>query len=519
MVRAWRQRTLKARPADPEPSAPARRGPALRAPSSWRSGWAPARRTAAALVACGLGGCVAAPNLAPRADEAVRAADAVSTASSSAAVRQVARQVDVHNGRSRLGPAQREALLKRLAAQGQSDALHRHLAALAELQEDDLIAGNRSELLVDGPATFDSVFKAIEGARRSVMVESYIVEDATVATRMAELLARKRRQGVEVAMIYDAVGSIGTDAAYFEALKAAGVGVCAFNPILSAPARKGQSPTERDHRKIIAVDAKVAFTGGINISDVYASGSFGGSRRSAPARPDGKARDDGWRDTQVRVQGPAAAGFDHLVRATWRDQGCKGALGDTPPPPPPSGPDVVHIVASSPSDAYSRMYSLLMTAFDTAQQSIHVTMAYFAPGSDMIDALADAARRGVDVKLVLPSRSDFAPVLHAGRAHYQTLLEAGVRLYEFQGAVLHAKTASVDGVWSTVGSTNMDYRSFVANNEINLLVLGEDFGAHMARMFERDLAASREVTLEQWRQRPLAQRLKEFASALFERWW
>jgi len=180
---------------------------------------------------------------------------------------------------------------------------------------------------------------------------------------------------------------------------------------------------------------------------------------------------------------------------------------------------VVRIVPSSPGQGGDRIYTLLLTAIDASQRSVYLTMAYFAPGQDMIDALCDAARRGVDVQLVLPSVSDFSPVLHAGRSHYQRLLDAGVQLHELQDAVLHAKTAVVDGVLSTVGSSNMDWRSFASNSEVNAVVLGEDFGDAMGRMFRQDVAASTTISAAAWAQRPLLQRARQGLARLFERFW
>jgi cardiolipin synthase len=180
---------------------------------------------------------------------------------------------------------------------------------------------------------------------------------------------------------------------------------------------------------------------------------------------------------------------------------------------------MVRIVASSPDDDASRIYAMLLTAIDASQRSVYMTMAYFAPGEEMIDALCDAAGRGVDVQLVLPSKSDFSPVLHAGRSYYQRLLEAGVKIYELQDAVLHAKTAVIDGVVSTVGSSNLDWRSFTSNDEVNAVVFGEDFGDAMTRMFRQDQANSRRVTPEAWAERPLLQRTKETFARLLERLW
>lgn len=425
----------------------------------------------------------------------------------------LAQQLAMTGPHGRLPPAQREALLRRIASQGEGDAVRRHLAAMAAFGDVELTVGNEVGLLVDGPATFAAMFEAIAEARTSLLLESYIIEDAAIAERLAVLLRRKAAEGLQVAVIYDAIGSLGTDAAFFEGLRQAGVAVCAFNP-LNPAGRRGQWKIDhRDHRKILALDRSVAFTGGINISAVYSSGSFSRGRAGS-----GK----GWRDTQLRVRGPAALALDTLVRETWARQQCPDALPAPPralPLPAAAGGQAVRIVPATPADPYNRIYAQLLHAIDAAERSVYLTMAYFAPGEDMVAALADAALRGVDVQLVLPSVSDFAPVLHAGRRQYGRLLEAGVKIFELQDAVLHAKTLVVDGVVSTVGSSNMDWRSWVANDEVNAVVVGSDFGDAMTRMFERDRAASRAIALDEWRRRPLSQRLKETLAGWLERWW
>ncbi|MBL8467281.1 phospholipase D-like domain-containing protein [Methyloversatilis discipulorum] len=429
------------------------------------------------------------------------------------AAQDVIARMDVTGPRGRLDREQRMRLLERIGREGGASPLKRQLAAMAGFGDVDLYAGNAARLLIDGPATFDAMFSSIARARSSILLESYIIDDAKIAQDLAALLIRKRAEGVSVALIHDAVGSIGTPGDYFDTLRAAGVAVCEFNPLSPLRKRRYQDITHRDHRKILVVDREVAYTGGVNISAVYSSGSFGRTAR-APEQ-------NGWRDTQIELRGPAAAALDDLVRDTWRSQHCEPAL----PEPAGSaadkaaGPHTVRIVPSSPEDGQSRIYTMLLTAIDAASRSVHLTMAYFAPGQDMVDALADAARRGVDVQLVLPSVSDFSPVLHAGRSYYQELLDAGVHIHELQDAVLHSKTAVIDGVLSTVGSSNMDWRSFVANNEVNAVVFGEDFGDAMTRMFERDVAASQTVDAQTWRRRPLWPRLQERAARLFERWW
>lgn len=429
-----------------------------------------------------------------------------------------------------MGSSERSQLIARVGQQGNSPELNRHLAAMSSFDEVDLHAHNHATLLIDGPAAFAAMFEAIEGARHTILLQSYILEDSSIADRLVELLLRQHAQGVKIALIHDAVGSIGTTGP-FERLHAAGIPTCAFNPVNPLTRPGYWDITHRDHRKILSVDRQLGFTGGINISEVYSSGSFG--RSKGRPRGDG-AKDSGWRDTQIRLAGPAAVRLDDLVRGSWVKQGCKGELPARPAPPaqpaiakaPAAAPgapvakdQMVRIVASSPDDDASRIYSMLLAAIDASQRSVYLTMAYFAPGEDMVAALCDAARRGVDVQLILPSRSDFAPVLHAGRSYYERLLEAGVGVHELQDAVLHAKTAVIDGVVSTVGSSNLDWRSFTSNDEVNAVVFGEDFGDAMTRMFRQDRANSREITAEAWADRPLLQRAKESLARLFERLW
>jgi len=441
---------------------------------------------------------------------------------------QAAGGVRVTGRRGRMGSAERTALLRQLGGEGQANALNRHLLAMGRFGKVDLYAHNQARLLVDGPSTFAAMFEAIERATQSVLVQSYIIEDAAISARLAELLVRKASQGVGVAVLYDDLGSIGKSSDFVDALHAANIPTCAYNPVSPFKRAGYWGITQRDHRKILSVDRSIGFTGGINISAVYASGSFGRARLRTPE----DAARSGWRDTQVRLQGPAVVALDDVVRRTWAQQGCRGALPAPARPlaPPAAANDVVRIVVSGPTQAAEsaganpasdegRIYAMLLDAVDAATRQIYITMAYFSPGEDMVEALADAARRGVDVRLVLPSLSDFSPVLHSGRSHYQRMLDAGVKLYELDDAVLHAKTAVIDGVVSTVGSSNMDWRSIAVNNEVNAVVLGEDFGSAMVAMFQRDLARSTPVDPAQWARRPFTQRAKEALARAFERLW
>lgn len=405
--------------------------------------------------------------------------------------------------------------LQGLVNEGKKDLVIHHLKVLTASGDADLYQGNRTRLLVDGPATFGAMKAAIAQARGRVLLQSYIVEDQGVAAEVAELLLARVAQGVKVALIYDAVGSITTPEAFFKRLVDGGVSVCAFNPINPTQRPGHWGLTHRDHRKLLVVDEDVAFTGGINISRVYGSSSIG--RRGAPTGEG--ALDDGWRDTQIELRGPVVPVIGQVFETTWREQGCKGELGRPAPPKAASEPGqrVVKVIASDPRDQENRIYTALLAAVDAAQVNVRFTMAYFAPGRDFVDALRNAAARGVAVEMVLPGRSDSALAFHAGRSYYDDLLSSGVRIYQMEHALMHAKTAVIDGVFSTVGSSNLDWLSFVANSELNVIVLGDDFGGEMNRLFERDRNASKAITLEAWRRRGLDDRAMEALSRLMER--
>ncbi len=429
-----------------------------------------------------------------------------------AARAEVARQVTVLDRQGPVSAATERRVLAALQAEGLPDLAARHLGVLSARGDVDLYRGNATRLLVDGPATLAVMKASIDRARGRVLLESYIFEDEGLAADFGRLLMQKASQGVAVALLYDGVGSFGSNSAFFTALEAGGVAVCKFNPInpLERPGYWGIN--HRNHRKVLVVDDETAFTGGINISRVYSSGSF----RPAPADTD--PLKDGWRDTHIELRGPVVGAFAAAFTETWASQGCRGALGSAPPATVANpGTRLVKVLASHPSDAENRIYSSLLAAIDASRVSVHLTMAYFAPGPDMIKALADAALRGVDVALVLPGRSDFALVLHAGRAYYQQLLEAGVRIHEMENAMMHAKTAVIDGVFSTVGSSNLDWRSFVDNNEINVIVLGEDFGSELEALFRRDIGVATPIDRAAWERRGYGRRLIEALGRMAER--
>lgn len=414
-----------------------------------------------------------------------------------------------------LSPARSKAVLDALRERSpQTGIFERHLALEEAIGGSPLTTGNEVVLLRDGPATYRAMFAAIEAATDHVNLETYLLDDDEVGQRFAQLLIAKQRQGVQVNLIHDSVGTLGTPAAYFAELAAGGVNVLEFNPVNPLVAGDDWALNQRDHRKLLVVDGRVAIMGGINISSVYSSGSFrSGSRARAGAV--GPA----WRDTDLMLRGPVVADFQRLFLAAWASQDGPPLAAKTYfPPPQVAGRQIVRAIGSSPEEPFSLIYATLLSAIASAETSVHLTNAYFAPDPQLLDALEAAAQRGVDVTLILPSRTDSWLVLHAGHRSYERLLRAGVKIYERRGVVLHAKTALIDGVWATVGSTNLDWRSFLHNHELNAVVLGPEFGAQVQAMFDADLAESDRVTLQAWLRRPLDARMKEWLAKLWEYW-
>lgn len=390
------------------------------------------------------------------------------------------------------------------------------LQAQAALEEQatgvPLIAGNQCTLLFDGPQTMAAMFKAVRAATNHINLETYIFDQDALGQQLAELLIERQQHGVVVNVMVDAVGTLQVPQAFFERMRAAGIHVLSFNPV--NPARlngNGWRINNRDHRKLLVVDGKVAFTGGINISADYAHSSLFRSRAAAPS-------DIGWRDTQIKVEGPAVAAFQWLFVRHWTAQDADDLReADYFPRLPAAGTRLVRVLGSDPGGNFE-IYKAYSLAMQEARTSIHLTSAYFVPDQQTVDALVAAARRGVDVKLVLPGVSDRSVVFYAGHDYYDQLLAGGVQIYQLRLAVLHAKTGVIDGAWSTVGSTNLDTRSFLHNSELNVIVMGPEFGAEMERAFQEDLRNSTRITLEAWRRRPWADRLREWAARLMGYW-
>jgi cardiolipin synthase len=420
----------------------------------------------------------------------------------------------VEGARGPLPPARSREILARLEHGADATGIFdRHLAHEQAVTGTPLVAGNRVRLLEDGPDTYRAMFAAIAAATDHVNMETYILEDDEVGRRFADALIAKQQQGVQVNLIYDSVGTLGTPDEFFQRLRDHGIRTLQFNPVNPATAKAGWELNQRDHRKLLIVDGRTVFLGGINISSVYSGGSL---RRPSKPRSEGERP---WRDTDLQIDGPVVAEFQKLFLATWQlQQGEPLAPRNFFPKLQPQGKDLVRAIGSSPDDEISRIYVTLLSAISSAEAEVWVTNAYFVPDPQLLAVLKATAARGVDVRVVLPGHTDSALVFNAGRSYYDQLLQDGIVIYERRDALMHAKTAVIDGVWSTVGSTNLDWRSFLHNQEVNAVVLGAEFGDLMRNAFAADVAQSDEITLEQWRKRSLLKRAKEQFSRLWQYW-
>ena len=416
----------------------------------------------------------------------------------------------------RVGRAASLRATRKLATTGDTALLDYHLAAMRDLGGPPLLTGNGVDLLVDGPATYRAMFKAIEAAREYILVESFIFEEAVEGDRkLSELLGHARERGVRIYVLYDAIGSLTTDAQFLAGLEQHEIALCAFNPLNPLDDRFS-GLNQRDHRKIVVVDGELAFAGGINFSHAYRIAS---KQAKSGGFSKQKSIEEGWRDTHIGMRGTSVKQLEKLFREMWSMGECEGEVQPAFVEQAQSGGNtLMQIVASAPADELNEVYVTMLSVISYAQQSIDITMAYFVPDDALERALRDAAKRGVRVRMLLPSYSDFSGVFYAGRAHYDDLLEAGVQLYELESAFLHSKSIVVDGVWSSVGSTNFDWRSFVHNYEISVCVIDEAFAHRMDEMFTADLRESKEITLEAWKNRGFKERFKELMWLPLQYW-
>ncbi len=363
------------------------------------------------------------------------------------------------------------------------------------------IDGNRVKLLYKGKDSFETIFEGVEAARKIICLQFYIFRNDETGMELAEILKRKAREGVKVYILYDHFGSFGTPSRFWDSLRREGINIRASRPlklgrILDYP--------HRDHRKLIIIDRSKVFTGGLNIANEYRGFHI-------------RLKKEGWRDTGVMIEGPAADELFRVFERTWYLWGGnKIDVSDDKVEGFADGLPVIPIFASS-ARGRRRMRKLLYYSINKAKESIFLTTAYFTPSRRMLDCLEEAVSRGVDVRLLLPGKSDVPAAHYAGRAFFTRLLNRGVRIYNYQGEVLHAKSYVFDGCWSIVGSANLDFQSLRWNDEGNVGILDEGFGAKMIDVFQEDIKRSKEIRIEDWLIRPYSEKLKERFFGLFRR--
>jgi len=411
-----------------------------------------------------------------------------------------------------LSPEKSKAIMERLKRSvDPTDILERNTAVVESVTESPLTKGNKVTLIADGQAAYAAMFKAIQHAKDHINLETFIIENDEVGRKFADLLLQKQAEGVQVNLIYDSIGSYSTPTAFFQRLREGGIQVVQFNPINPFKAHGHWLLAHPDHRKILIIDGKVAISGGINISSVYSSRLSG--RRVVEGTP------LPWRDTDVQIEGPAVAEFQRFFLDTWqKQQGPELSGRNYFPDLKEEGNALVRVVGSTPGQDNRITFIVYVSAITFAEHSVHLTNAYFIPDDQILDAFTDAAKRGVDVKMILPSTSDSSLALYAARYNYSELLKSGVKIYERRNALLHAKTAVIDEVWSTVGSTNMDFWSFLNDDEVNAIILNREFAGEMEKMFTRDLVESDQIQWEEWKKRPLFTRIREWFAHLFSHW-
>ena len=347
-----------------------------------------------------------------------------------------------------------------------------------------LVAGNRAELLVNGEQIFPAMLAAIRSAKTTITFANFVYEDGAIADEMADALAERCRAGVGVNVLVDAVGSNKMPKRVREVLSASG---CHFARYHSVNPFALKRFNHRNHRRILVVDGRVGFTGGTGIGDTWT----------------GDGRQPGhWRQTDVRVEGPIVRFLQAAFAENWRDATGVLLTGDAYFPEPERRGDLaIQSVKSSPASGAAEAYLLFLLAIDAARTSIKLTNPYFVPDSRMAEALASAAQRGVEVTIITAGTAGSTLdrlVRKASQAHFGRALAAGVKIHEYGPALLHAKTMVVDDQWVSIGSANLDNRSFAINNELNVTVMDRGLARRLTEIFEGDLKFTTSVTREDW---------------------
>ena len=360
-----------------------------------------------------------------------------------------------------------------------------------------VVPGNRVDILLNGQEIFPAKLAMIRSARRTINYAQYVFESGEPAEEIAAALAERCRAGIQVNVLLDAVGALAMPGELRTEMTEAGCRVETFRPLRPFTLDRYNY---RNHRRILVVDGVVGVTGGSGIS-----GKWSGNGKEAGH----------WRDTDVRIEGPVVEQLQGAFAENWLE--ATGVAIGGPAYFPRRRLDYkgdvdAQVVRSSPAGGSSAMYTVFLLALSSAQRSIHITNPYFVPDEKMMSTLLDAAQRGVKVKLLIPGAIDHNLVRQASRSAFGRLLKSGVLIYEYRPALLHAKTMVIDGIWATVGSTNLDHRSFALNEELNVVVYDSDVAGRLEEVFKQDLANSKQVTYGDWSDRGLTSRFLELLS-------
>jgi cardiolipin synthase A/B len=363
-----------------------------------------------------------------------------------------------------------------------------------------MASGNRVEVTLNGDGTYERLWADLRSAQRSITLQLYYGAPGRMAATLQQILIERAKAGVRVFVLYDAFGALDIPEEHRNALRAAGVVVEPFRPIRLATLHLAQN---RSHVRGIVIDGRIGWTGGFGIDDKW----FGDGRSNGA-----------WRETNARFEGPAVRQLQAAFAAAWVEATGVLFTGRAALAPQENGVTAAALLFTSPtlgSTAAERFFALSIAG---ARKRLYITNAYFAPDRSFIELLTAAARRGVDVRILTAgSRTDINIVRFAGRASYETLLSAGVRVYEWQPSTLHAKTFVADGEWLTVGSMNFDNRSMALNDEATLMVLDRTLGQQMEQVFMQDLGDAREITRDAFRRRSWFQRIAERGANFFTR--
>lgn len=356
----------------------------------------------------------------------------------------------------------------------------------------ELTDGNSVQILADPADALREMEAAIDAAQTYVHLEYYIISSDEVTAQLFESLARARDRGVEVRVLYDSLGSLSLKRIYFRRLMEKGVKISGFLPFSLLPQRFYVN--FRNHRKILIVDGKTAFTGGANIGKQYL----------------GRPTESQWRDYTFRVRGPVCLQLEDVFAQDWHFT-TEEDLGDDRyyPAAEKPGDAAVQVLESGPDTEFRNLHRALLMAINSAQKRVWLTTPYFVPDSAMMAALELAALRGVDVRLILPAKNDAPVVQWASRSFYESLFAAQIRVFEYEPRVLHAKTILLDDHWTMLGSANMDVRSFRLNFELNLLVYSLDLAKQMEELFLQDITQSKEIEPVAFARRSIGRQILE----------